>query len=136
MKNIFVIFLLFISTVSVAEEDLYLKNQILDSQILQLTKERDSKWDNLKKCEHDTQGFKIAGITTLVATGIGVYGNIELAKKLKGDETKQTSSGSSDQAKAIERQKNMTEEEHLAQDCAVFASKPEALEAAKAAGLC
>ena len=29
------------------------------------------------------KGFKIAGITTLAATGIGVYANIELAKKLK-----------------------------------------------------
>ena len=60
-----------------------IKIQMLDSEIARLTHERDEKYAALQECAKSVKGFKIAGITTLIATGIGVYGNIELAKKLK-----------------------------------------------------
>ena len=67
-----------------AEIDLGMQSQMLDSQIEKLTSERDSKYEALQKCEKSTKGFKIAGITTLVATGFGIYGNIKLSEKIKG----------------------------------------------------
>ena len=57
------------------------RNQMLDAEISRLTKERDEKYTALKECEKTTEGFKIAGITTLIATGVGIYGNIKLYQK-------------------------------------------------------
>lgn len=84
MKKIMTIFLLFVPFVSIAEMDLDLRNQMLDSEIEKYTKTRDEKYEALKQCEKTTTGFKIAGITTLIATGVGVYGNIKLAQKASG----------------------------------------------------
>ena len=84
MKTIACIFLLILPITAFAEIDLDMQNQMLDSQIETLTRERDSKYEALQKCEKNTKGFKIAGITTLVATGVGIYGNIKLSQKLKG----------------------------------------------------
>lgn len=67
-----------------AETNLDMRIQMLDAQIAELTHQRDEKYTKLSKCEQTTSGFKIAGLTTLVATGIGIYGNIQLAKKSKG----------------------------------------------------
>ena len=77
------IFLLFVPFVAYANADLDIRNQMLDSEIERLTLKRDEKYEALQKCEKSTKGFKIAGITTLVATGIGVVGNIKLSEKLK-----------------------------------------------------
>lgn len=84
MKKIFVIFLMLLPFAVNAGADLEIRNQILDSEIERLTNERDTKYEKLQKCEKSTTGFKIAGLTTLVATGIGVYGNIKLSQKLNG----------------------------------------------------
>ena len=83
MKKIFMIFLLFVPFVANADADLDIRNQMLDNEIERLTMQRDEKYAELQKCEKNTKGFKIAGITTLVATGIGVVGNIKLSEKLK-----------------------------------------------------
>lgn len=115
MKKLLLIFLLFVSTASFAEEDLNLKSQMLDEQILRLTKERDKKWEDLKQCEHNTQGFKIAGITTLVATGIGVWGNIELSKKLK-EKKEDTRSNTNGGLKEDTR----PEEQKISDECKMF----------------
>ena len=80
------IFLMFVPFIANAGSDLDIRNQMLDSEIERLTKQRDEKYDALKKCEKSTKGFKIAGITTLVATGVGVGVNVALAKKLKEKE--------------------------------------------------
>ena len=77
------IFLVFVPFVSKADSGLDIRNQMLDSEIERLTIQRDEKYADLQKCEKNTQGFKIAGLTTLVATGIGVVGNIKLSEKLK-----------------------------------------------------
>lgn len=70
-----------------------MQSQMLDSQIEKLTSERDSKYEALQKCEKKTKGFKIAGITTLVATGFGIYGNIKLSEKIKGKNFNGSNSG-------------------------------------------
>jgi len=84
MKKILIVFLMFVPFVVSADTGLDLRNQMLDSEIERLTNERDTKYEALQKCEKSTKGFKIAGLTTLVATGVGVYGNIKLAQKLNG----------------------------------------------------
>ena len=88
MKKIIAVFLFLFPIAANAVSDLEMRNQILDNQIIDLTNERDTKYEALQKCEKSTKGFKIAGITTLVATGVGVYGNIKLSQKLnnKGSE--------------------------------------------------
>lgn len=84
MKGILIVFLIFVPVVSSADTGLDIRDHMLDSEIERLTLQRDEKYEALQKCEKNTKGFKIAGITTLVATGIGVYGNIKLSEKLKG----------------------------------------------------
>ena len=62
-----------------------MRMQMLDSEIEKLTTQRNQKYADLKQCEQTTKGFKIAGIATLVGTGVGVYGNIKIAQNLKNN---------------------------------------------------
>lgn len=55
---------------------------MLNSQIAMLEQQRTEKYAELKKCESETKNFKIAGISTLAATGVGIYANVALHKKL------------------------------------------------------
>ena len=55
----------------------------LDAQITELTQRRDKLRADLEGCEKNTRGYKIAGISTLTATGVGVVGNIKLAKEIE-----------------------------------------------------
>ena len=92
MKILICLFLILIPVLSIADANDEMKLQLLNSQIESLTKERDEKYAKLKQCEQKTRGFKIAGITTLVATGFGIYGNIKLAQRLRdGDNMGKTS---------------------------------------------
>ena len=84
MKKLIAIILMIIPIISMADANLDLRNQMLDSEIAKYTTTRDEKYSALLQCEKTTQGFKIAGITTLIATGVGVYGNIKLAQKASG----------------------------------------------------
>ena len=93
MKKILIIFLMVVPFFATAGADLDLQNQMLDSEIEKLTNERDEKYESLLKCENATKGFKIAGLSTLVATGIGIYGNIKLSQKLKGKDKSKNSGG-------------------------------------------
>lgn len=86
---------------AIAASDVEFTNQMLDSEIERLTKQRDEKFAALQKCEETTKGFKIAGIATLAATGVGVYGNIKLAEKLKGDKGKKSGGGGVGKAKVL-----------------------------------
>ena len=83
MKVFVLIFLLFVPMVCTAEMDADIRLQMLDAQIEQLTKQRDERYAELKQCEKKTKGFKIAGITTMTATAVGIVSNIALAEKLK-----------------------------------------------------
>ena len=55
----------------------------LDAQIQEMIGRRDKLKSDLEACEKNTRGYKIAGISTLAATGIGVVGNIKLAKDIE-----------------------------------------------------
>lgn len=82
MKKILILSLLCFSFVARANDDgLIVRNQMLDATLERLTAERDRKYEALKQCEKTTDNFKIAGLTTLIATGFGVYGNIKLYQK-------------------------------------------------------
>ena len=87
MKKYALLFFVLIPSVGVADIYYDIESQMLDAQIESLTRERDKKYEDLKQCEKTTNGCKIAGITTLVATGFGIYGNIKLAQKLKNKGT-------------------------------------------------
>lgn len=84
MMTLLLVFSLCFPVASFADTNDEIKLQMLNSQIEELTKERDKKYEELKQCEKTTNGFKIAGISTLVATGVGIYGNVKLHQKLTG----------------------------------------------------
>ncbi len=113
MKKLVVLFLLMIPVKSFADANDEMKIQILNSQIESLTRERDEKYDKLKQCEKKTKGFKIAGLSTLIVTGFGVYGNIKLAQRLR--------SGASMGNRAGNAQQDTRSEEKKANDeCVMF----------------
>jgi len=95
------IFLMLTPIYAVAASDIDFTNQMLDSEIERLTKQRDEKFAALQKCEETTKGFKIAGIATLAATGVGIYGNIKLSQKLQGKGSKKSGGGGGLNAKVL-----------------------------------
>lgn len=80
MKKIILTFALFPLSVFAMPQQAQL--DMLNKQIATLEKQYTEKHDALKKCESQTKNFKIAGISTLAATGVGIYTNIALHKKL------------------------------------------------------
>jgi len=56
-------------------------------QIAKLIKEKQQKTERLEQCAQKVKGFKIAGISTLGLTAVGIGGNIALASKEKKLET-------------------------------------------------
>ncbi|MDR1337605.1 MAG: hypothetical protein LBJ73_01075 [Rickettsiales bacterium] len=56
--------------------------QMLAARLESLQSERDHKAAELRDCEKNVKGFKVAGIATLSATGIGIGINVALASKL------------------------------------------------------
>ena len=82
MSKLIVVFcsLVFVSQVFAAAD---IRIQMLDAQIEQLEHERAQKLADLQDCEKKTKGFKIAGLSTLALTGVGVYADIKLSEKLK-----------------------------------------------------
>lgn len=56
---------------------------MLDYQINELTRRRDELRAELDACKANTKKFKIAGISTLGATGLGALGNIALHNKIQ-----------------------------------------------------
>ena len=98
-----------------------IKIQMLDSEIEKLTRERDEKYAILQECAKNVKGFKIAGITTLTAAGVGVYANIRLAQKLN-----EKSLGGSE--KNGLKTDTRTEEQKAAFECEMFCADGEAPE--------
>ena len=66
----------------------------MDMQISELTARRDSLRTEIAACEDNTHKYKIAGVATLAATGVGVVGNIALHNKIKEAQKGGTRSGS------------------------------------------
>lgn len=89
MKKLLLCALLLVPYITSADDSM--QSQMLDAQIEKLEQEYSEKLSALQQCEKQTKGFKIAGITTLSLTGVGIYANVKLADKLK----KASSSGAS-----------------------------------------
>ena len=56
---------------------------VLDAQISELIARRDGLKQEIESCQKNTKNYKIAGVATLAATGVGVIGNISLHNKIK-----------------------------------------------------
>jgi hypothetical protein len=65
-----------------AHSPLDMRVDMLTQQLERLESERAIKMKELTKCEKEVKNFKIAGISTLGLTGVGVGINIALASKL------------------------------------------------------
>lgn len=129
MKKVLTMFFVLFPFMSFADQAQEIKIQMLDREIESLTQQRDSKYEELLSCEKTTKGFKIAGITTLIATGVGVYGNVMLSQKLNG------TSGKGGGTKNFPTD-TRSDEQKLSDECREFANDPDVLAEAKAAGLC
>ena len=55
----------------------------MDMQISELTAQRDALRAEIAECKENTQKYKVAGVATLAATGVGVVGNIALHNKIQ-----------------------------------------------------
>jgi len=55
-----------------------------DPMINKLMREKQQKMEQLEQCAKKVNGFKIAGISTLGLTAVGIGGNVALASKQKG----------------------------------------------------
>jgi hypothetical protein len=82
MKSVVFFILLFIpiSAIGVSDD---IQLQILNARIEKMETERAAKYEQLKKCEKETKGFKIAGIVTGATAVAGIATNIALNAKLK-----------------------------------------------------
>ena len=65
----------------------------VDLQIQELEQRRDELQAELDVCEENTRKFKIAGVATLGATGVGIVGNIKLAQEIKKIEQSKSGGG-------------------------------------------
>ena len=83
MSKFFLCFCLFVFVSRDVAATTDIRIQMLDAQIEKLEHERAKKLADLQECEKQTKGFKIAGLSTLALTGIGVYANIKLSEALK-----------------------------------------------------
>ena len=88
MKNKMIIFAgMFACCAAHAETD------YIDMQIRELQQRRDELKAELDVCEENTRKFKIAGVATLGATGVGVVGNIALHNEIKKIEQSKNGAG-------------------------------------------
>ena len=88
MKNKIVILIGMFACCAVHAETDY-----IDIQIRELQQRRDELQAELDACEENTRKFKIAGVATLGATGVGVVGNIALHNEIKKIEQSRNGGG-------------------------------------------
>lgn len=88
---------------------------VLDNKINELTKRRDELKLAISQCESKTNKFKIAGITTLGVTGVGIAGNVALHNKIQNLNGRGSNSGGLVGNKIV-----LTPEEKENEDCAMF----------------
>lgn len=129
MKNKIVILIgMFACCGAVAETD------YIDIQIRELQQRRDALKAELDACEENTRKFKIAGIATLGATGVGVVGNIALHNEIKKIEQSKNGGGYSGGAGGDAGGQglgHLTKEQKQSVQCEIFCSEgdPEMAEA-------
>ena len=96
----------------------YAETDYIDMQIMELEQRRDALKSELAACEKNTKGYKIAGISTLAATGVGVYGNIRLAQEIQ--KVKESKSGGTIYAgggAGVLHGDNLTTEQKINREC-------------------
>ena len=71
----------------------YGETDYIDMQIQELEQRRDELKKQIAECEQNTRGYKIAGIATLGATGVGVVGNSALHNEIKKIEQSRNGGG-------------------------------------------
>ena len=89
---------------------------MLDYQINELMRRRDELRAEIDACKKNTKKFKIAGISTLGATGVGVVSNIALHNKVQNMGGGGTSRGGGGAVAADTR----SESQKIADECAMF----------------
>ena len=83
IRNKIIIFICSLFVCSARADTVDYIDMQLDAQINELISRRDKLKADLEACEKNTRGYKIAGIATLGATGVGVVGNIKLAQEIE-----------------------------------------------------
>ncbi|GHT00175.1 hypothetical protein FACS189421_11890 [Bacteroidia bacterium] len=78
-----VIFVLVIMPACADIADLSISDQMALARIPKLEQELADKTAQLDSCSNDMKKYKIAGISTMIATSIGIAANIKLNDKLK-----------------------------------------------------
>jgi hypothetical protein len=108
-----------VCVLSAARADTGIQIQMLDKEIQSLEKKRNEEMAQLEKCAKSVKGFKIAGITTVVLTGVGIGVNVGQAvrsKKLDKDidkkETELEKAKNSQKQKDAEDLKTREDEEN------------------------
>ena len=99
----------------------------IDMQIHELEQRRDELKKQIAECEQNTRGYKIAGIATLGATGVGVVGNIKLAqeiKKLEQSKSGGASFGGGGSSGGGQGLGHITVEQKVDIECEMFADLP------------
>ena len=116
MKNKIVILIGMFACCAVHAETDY-----IDIQIRELQQRRDALQAELDACEENTRKFKIAGIATLGATGVGVVGNIALHNEIKKIEQSKNGGGYSGGAVGGVQRDTQTQEQRDESSCNEFA---------------
>ena len=115
MKNKIVILIGMFACCAVHAETDY-----IDIQIRELQQRRDALQAELDACEENTRKFKIAGVATLGATGVGVVGNIALHNEIKKIEQSKNGGGYSGGAGGAIKIDTQTQEQRDESSCREF----------------
>ena len=98
----------------------YGETDYIDMQIHELEMRRDELKKQIAECEQNTRGYKIAGIATLGATGVGVVGNVKLAEKIKVLEQSKSGGGFSGGGQGLS---HLSKEQKEDTQCKMFCSE-------------
>jgi hypothetical protein len=81
-KHIAIVLSCLVAVHAARAADYDMQIQMLDAEIAKLTAEKQTKYADLEKCAKSVDGFKIAGISLLGLTAVGVGVNIYQANKI------------------------------------------------------
>ncbi len=96
---------------------------ILNNRLQDLESERQRKSVALQKCEKEVENFKFAGLSTLALTGVGIYANSEIRKKINNVENYRLNgnSGVGSEARSVEQ----ISADNISELCLEFPDEPE-----------